>query len=448
VIRRKDAQTYAFIAGKSENEVNAYSVESMVPAFDLKERPRAWGEPPHNFGWNCRTVPTVARTPQLRELAFRITMDANTPIEKADAIRDYLRKNYKYNAEAPNIPGEEEAVNYFLFKSKEGSCRHFAQALVLLARLNGLYARLVTGYSPGNYNMLTNCFEIYQYHAHAWAQVFIEPYGWLTYDGVAPGNLRIGDNNRRLQNLFDPFGDTWKSKTPELSPDNFGKTPEQAAREIAEAETLSQKLYEKNDMMSRIEERAQKGTMGQEPDAVAFAKAAISVGLEKLGELWGRAVKLTDEFWHSVKEWLRWGAIRFLCLKEKWYVILVSLGGLLLLAWFGRRTLRRWIHSGIGSLKCAWLWHRACATRRDSPSLCIEYCQRHNGILLAMRYRHIPNGDVVECGSVIKEAEARRDYVNVAEAAQRVWYSAHRIDSRLAEMALAATRRFKKQLRG
>ncbi|MBR6373115.1 MAG: transglutaminase domain-containing protein [Victivallales bacterium] len=437
IVRQKDSVAYLFMASNAGENLPVYSVESMVPAYDLKQRPRPWNEPPHNFGWNCRTVPPKVRTPQLLELAMKITQNAETPMEKADAIRDYLRKTYKYNAEAPDIPATEETVNYFLFKSKEGSCRHFAQAMVMLARMNGLYSRLATGYSPGNYNMLSNCFEIFQYHAHAWAQVFIEPYGWLTYDGVAPGNLRIGDNNRRLQNLFDPFGDTWKSKSPELSPDNFGSTKEQVTAQAETSQDAKTYLYENKDIMSQIEERARRDQ--QSPEAIAFAKAAVSIGLEKLGELWDKAVKMTEAFWYKLKEWLYWRIIRFYSLKAKWHYLIIGIGGLLVVCWMWSTTITQWLRGFTSRLKCAWLWHRAQSARNSNPSLCIECCQRHNGILLAMKYRRIPKGDVVERGLAIREAEPRSYYMTVAQFAQCVWYSARKITPDMAEASLAAT---------
>jgi len=136
-------------------------------------------------------LPQKIVSKRLRELATRITGDSTAPLQKAIAIRDYLRNNYTYNIEAPPIPENAEVVDYFLFESKEGYCQHFAQALTVLARLANLPARLATGYSPGHFNVLTGGFEVYEYHAHAWCQIFLDKYGWLTFDGVAPGQLRL-----------------------------------------------------------------------------------------------------------------------------------------------------------------------------------------------------------------------------------------------------------------
>ncbi len=438
---RKDAFNFKFFASNAKSAVPVYTVESLVPAPDLRERPRPWGEPARNFGWNCRTVPVAARTVELRKLALRITSDADSNLEKADAIRDHLRKNYKYNAEAPPIPEDEEAVNYFLFKSREGSCRHFAQAMVLLARLNGMYSRLVTGYSPGNYNMLSNCFEIFQYHSHAWAQVFIEPYGWLTYDGVAPGNLRIGDNNHSLVSLFDPFGDTWKSKSPELASENMGEKVEAAADVVAEKD-MPPVVYGATDMLSRIEDRAMKRTPGKEPGRAAFMMAAFSVGFEKLKELWGIAVERTGMFWQLFKDWFKGMVVRFLCLHAGWYVLLSCCLILFLLSFALWKRIFSRLMLCSSALRCAWMWHRACSAA--TPALCIEYCQRHNSILLARKYRHIPRGDIVERGSVIKDDAMRANYLIVANAAQSVWYSAHEASRPLAERVLKATLELRK----
>ncbi|MCK5806019.1 MAG: transglutaminase domain-containing protein, partial [Lentisphaeria bacterium] len=206
----------AMLNGKLPEPPWTYTAESMVPCIEA-ETPYAPWQSSRRAGWNYRKLPKKHISDRLRRLAEDLTADCETAMEKANVLRDFLRNNFEYTLEPPPIPKDKEVVDWFLFETRKGYCHHFAQALTVLARLSGLHARLATGYSPGNYNLLSNCFEVYEYHAHAWVHIFIEPYGWLTYDGVPPGELRLDTTPTFFHGLMDPFGEEWASHPPELS---------------------------------------------------------------------------------------------------------------------------------------------------------------------------------------------------------------------------------------
>ena len=154
---------------------------------------------------------------RVKHLAHNLTRNSRTPYEKAIILRDYLRTNFKYRLYAGKTPADKESVDHFLFELKEGHCEYFAAALTVLARSVGLPARAATGFSPGNYNALTKRFEVYEYHAHAWTQIFIARVGWLTFDAVPPGSIVSETTPAGIGHLRDPFGDEWKITPPELT---------------------------------------------------------------------------------------------------------------------------------------------------------------------------------------------------------------------------------------
>ena len=154
---------------------------------------------------------------RLTALVKEVTKDAKTPYEKAIALRDHLRNNFKYKLYAEKPPENKELADFFLFDLKEGHCEYFATSLAVLARLAGLPARIATGFSPGNYNTLTNSFDVYEYHAHAWTQIFIDDKGWLTFDATPPQNIISRTTPLGIGMLRDPFGDEWKISPPELT---------------------------------------------------------------------------------------------------------------------------------------------------------------------------------------------------------------------------------------
>ncbi len=139
------------------------------------------------------------------------------PYDKAIKLRDYLRENFPYKLEADPLPEDKELADYFVFELKTGHCEYYAGTLAVMARLSGLPSRVVTGFSPGNYNALTGFFEIHEYHAHAWTQIFIEEMGWLTFDATPPSALPSRTTPFGIGSFRDPFGDSWRVTPPEIT---------------------------------------------------------------------------------------------------------------------------------------------------------------------------------------------------------------------------------------
>ncbi len=220
---------------------------------------------------------------RLRHLARTITASCDTPLEKAMALRAHLRDNYTYSLTPPPIPHNREAVDFFLFETKVGYCVHFAQALTVLAWLNGLDARVATGYSPGNYNALTQHFEVHQYHAHAWTQIRVPPYGWLTFDGVAPAVFDPNPLQRFLRKLMDPFGDKWDSRPPELS-----MAPPKAASSIEEGD------------LSKPPSKPFKGQI-RESKLRTAARHATTAIKEQFHDLWTAIKAMLASSWQGIR---------------------------------------------------------------------------------------------------------------------------------------------------
>lgn len=130
-----------------------------------------------------------ALSPSLRQLANQIAGDKPTWFKKAEAIDNYLKRTYKYNLDVPPTPENQEVVSDFLFNKKEGYCEHFATSFVVLCRLQGIPARLVTGFTPGEHNPLTGLWEVRMRDAHAWAEVFLPGWGWVPFDSTPDGAM-------------------------------------------------------------------------------------------------------------------------------------------------------------------------------------------------------------------------------------------------------------------
>lgn len=119
---------------------------------------------------------------QLELIAASITNGARDPLEKALAIRRYLKRNFSYEERYPIAPLNQDPVLYFLTASRKGICVHFASAMVLLCRASGIPARLVTGFAIGEWDDGKRCFIVRERDAHAWAEVYLPRVGWVAME--------------------------------------------------------------------------------------------------------------------------------------------------------------------------------------------------------------------------------------------------------------------------
>ena len=131
---------------------------------------------------------------KLKNLAEKITADCKSDYEKAKALEDYFQNNgYTYDL---SYEPEDESIDYFIFTSKKGNCTSFATAMTLMAKAVDLPARYVEGFAcnerdeKGNYIVRDSC-------AHAFVEVLVPGFGWMTFDPTVTGfldNIKKADN--------------------------------------------------------------------------------------------------------------------------------------------------------------------------------------------------------------------------------------------------------------
>lgn len=204
----------------------------------LSERTRRrWRERPARAHY--LKLPEKKISERLKKKVEELTRNAKNDYEKALILRDYLRNNFKYQQYSRPVPEGKETVDYFVFELKEGHCEYFAASLAVMARLAGLPSRTAAGFSPGDFNTLQNVFEVYEYHAHAWTQIFVPEYGWLTMDATPPGEIRSQTTPIGIGKLRDPFGDEWRVTPPELTEHTLQTLKDMYLKQVRAEETPS-----------------------------------------------------------------------------------------------------------------------------------------------------------------------------------------------------------------
>jgi hypothetical protein len=175
---------------------------------------------------------------RVSELALRLTRNARTNAEKAEAIATYLASNYRYSLKAEAPPADADFVAHFLFDSKVGYCDHFSSAMVVLLRAAGVPARWVKGFAVGevtgfsggvpadgaegaadgaagaaaNGGPLRWEVTVRNSDAHSWVEVYVPERGWTWYEptpgfrekAAAQGIAAAGDVARAR--AADPAG--------------------------------------------------------------------------------------------------------------------------------------------------------------------------------------------------------------------------------------------------
>jgi hypothetical protein len=110
-----------------------------------------------------------------------------------DVINFYRQQPFVYTLSPPALG--HHTVDEFLFRTQRGFCEHYASSFVFLMRAGGIPARLVAGYQGGKASPFENYLLVYQYDAHAWAEVWFPESGWQRVDPtavVAPHRIELG----------------------------------------------------------------------------------------------------------------------------------------------------------------------------------------------------------------------------------------------------------------
>ena len=174
-----------------------YTVTVLSPQFKKEDLKLSPGTYPKDILEHYTQLPTNSNLRELEakysrevvpvpdrviRLAKSLVQDAKSPAEKVERIYNFLRDKFEYTLEFPELPPGKEATEYFIFNTQAGFCMQFASAMAVLLRANGIPARVVGGYAPGQYSILNNKYIFRDKNAHAWVEVYFDGFGWIMFD--------------------------------------------------------------------------------------------------------------------------------------------------------------------------------------------------------------------------------------------------------------------------
>ena len=152
-----------------------------------------------------------------------------TPTRSRCSWRSTCARSYLYSLTPP-------ATNYqspyaaFLFGTHTGFCQHFAGAMAILLRFNGVPARVAVGFTTGR-RVARSTFVVTRNDAHAWVEAYFPQIGWVSFDPTPGRSLPGVGASSTSAGFVDPFrhsgGTGGGPSSPAAAPvrDNAQKDP-------------------------------------------------------------------------------------------------------------------------------------------------------------------------------------------------------------------------------
>jgi transglutaminase-like putative cysteine protease len=196
-----------------------YQVDSLLSNPNIRQLREAGADYPEWVTEKYLQLPENF-SPRIRELAAEITANTETPYDKAGAITRYLRENIKYSATIPQLPRNQDPLEWVLFEYKKGYCVYYATSEVLMLRSLGIPARMAVGFTQGQAisdrrnpareeDLTPNMYTVRQKNAHAWPEVYFPGIGWVEFEPtgnqdplnrpVAPQDASNSENSNPLR---------------------------------------------------------------------------------------------------------------------------------------------------------------------------------------------------------------------------------------------------------
>ena len=121
---------------------------------------------------------------RVRRLAVRVA-GSGDPFNQALRVQQYLRETYPYDLNTPPPAPERDVVDSFLFDQQQGFCSHYASAMAVMLRVQGIPTRVVTGYATGSYDTTRGAYRVTEDAVHAWVEVYFPGIGWVEFEPTA-----------------------------------------------------------------------------------------------------------------------------------------------------------------------------------------------------------------------------------------------------------------------
>jgi transglutaminase-like putative cysteine protease len=187
--RTRVTSTRALRPADALAEGESYTVRSEVPQASAADLRTAGREYPGPIGERYTQLP--ASTPErVGQFTTQLTANAESPYQTARVIERWLENNKEYSLDVERPEGD--VTDGFLFEMDRGYCVYYATAMTTMLRSQGVPARFVVGYTPGE-QVSEEEWVVRGFDSHAWVEVYFPGEGWVRFDPTPAGPRRSAE---------------------------------------------------------------------------------------------------------------------------------------------------------------------------------------------------------------------------------------------------------------
>ncbi|WP_375388920.1 DUF3488 and transglutaminase-like domain-containing protein [uncultured Amnibacterium sp.] len=172
------------LARRGGGAIGTYSVTSMVPSATAADLRAASVDAPSGDA-DSLTLPSDVPS-IIRRTADRWVRGAATPYDQALRIQNALANgSFSYDEQTPvqqGYDGDGLSVIAKFLQVKAGYCIHYASTMAVMARLEGIPARIVVGYQPGETQSGSAERRVSSDDLHAWPELYFDGIGWVRFE--------------------------------------------------------------------------------------------------------------------------------------------------------------------------------------------------------------------------------------------------------------------------
>jgi transglutaminase-like putative cysteine protease len=203
-------------------EMDAYLTLPFTRLADLEgtDKQAAW------LAGLSESTPGAEEWQDLYSLNETIVRDATDPYQITLRVEQYLRRFYSYTL-SPPASDFSSPYAAFLFDTRAGYCQHFAGAMALLLRYNGIPSRVAVGFAPGKQTS-NGIYQVTTNNAHAWVEAYFPTVGWITFDPTPGRSVPLAGGSSTSPGFVNPYTDPIPggSTTPTTLPPSIPRNPE------------------------------------------------------------------------------------------------------------------------------------------------------------------------------------------------------------------------------
>jgi len=145
-------------------------------------------------------LPSSTFSKKLITWSNKLRSESTSDIDYLENIMKYFGNGEYYYSLTPNINGSNDYEKFF-FDTKSGYCEYYAGMFAILARIQKIPTRIVTGYMGGSFNKIGNFYTFKQSDAHSWVEIYSNEKGWIRFDPtlVIPQENILSFNNSSIK---------------------------------------------------------------------------------------------------------------------------------------------------------------------------------------------------------------------------------------------------------